>query len=128
MLNFGHTFSHAIESALDNNLKNKKETLRHGEAVGLGMLCEIFYAYGKNKVFYKTRDLLALYSLPINLKKININKSFFKKEIFKFIFLDKKKIGVYPRYINIKKVGSPKIAELKDNNKIRETIEDVLFR
>jgi hypothetical protein len=42
--------------------------------------------------------------------------------------LDKKKIGVYPRYINIKKVGSPKIAELKDNNKIRETIEDVLFR
>tara|TARA_B110001450_G_scaffold107585_1_gene101851 strand:- start:347 stop:1390 length:1044 start_codon:yes stop_codon:yes gene_type:complete len=128
MLNFGHTFSHAIESALDNNLKNKKETLRHGEAVGLGMLCEIFYAYGKNKVFYKTRDLLALYSLPINLKKIDINKSFFKKEIFKFIFLDKKKIGVYPRYINIKKVGSPKIAELKDNNKIRETIEDVLFR
>ena len=128
MLNFGHTFSHAIESALDNNLKNKKETLRHGEAVGLGMLCEIFYAYGKNKVFYKTRDLLALYSLPINLKKIDINKSFFKKEIFKLIFLDKKKIGVYPRYINIKKVGSPKIAELKDHSKIRETIEDVLFR
>ena len=35
MLNFGHTFAHAIESALDNNLKNKKETLRHGESSGL---------------------------------------------------------------------------------------------
>ena len=28
MLNFGHTFAHAIESSLDNNLSNKGEILR----------------------------------------------------------------------------------------------------
>mgnify|MGYP000158453936 FL=1 len=39
----------------------------------------------------------------------------------------KKKIGKHPRYINIKKVGCLKIAELKDLSKIRETIKDVLF-
>ena len=127
MLNFGHTFAHAIESALDNNLKNKKETLRHGEAVGLGLLCEIFYANGKNKIFYKIKNLLDLYSLPVNLKKININESFFKKEIFKFIFYDKKKIGKHPRYINLQKIGNPKIDELKNHNRIRQTLENVLF-
>lgn len=127
MLNFGHTFSHAIESALDNNFKGKKKTLRHGEAVGIGMLCEIFYAYGKNELFYKIKSLLKLYSLPTNLKKININESFVKKEIFKFIFLDKKKIGKHPRYINVKKIGSSKIADLDDSSRIIKTIEDVLF-
>ena len=50
------------------------------KAVGLGLLCEIFYANGKNKIFYRIKNLLDLYSLPVNLKKININKSFFKKE------------------------------------------------
>ena len=53
MLNFGHTFAHAIESSLDNNLSNKTEILRHGEAVGLGLLCEIYYKNGKIKFFTK---------------------------------------------------------------------------
>ena len=38
-LNFGHTFAHAIEMSL--NFKGKKDFIQHGEAVGLGMLCEI---------------------------------------------------------------------------------------
>ena len=127
MLNFGHTFAHAIESALDNNIKNKKEILRHGEAVGLGLLCEIFYSNGKNKIFYKVRDLLSLYSLPINLKNIDINKNFLIKEIFKFIFYDKKKIGKFPRYINLQKIGNSKIDELRNHERIIQTIENVLF-
>ena len=127
MLNFGHTFAHAIESSLDNNLTNEKEILRHGEAVGLGLLCEIYYTHGKNKIFYQTRNLLDLYSLPTNLKFIKINKSLLKKEIFKYIFLDKKKIGKFPRYINLKNIGNPKISELSNNTKIKNTIENVLF-
>ena len=43
-LNFGHTFAHSIEMSLKS--KNK-EHLRHGEAVGLGLLCEIYYANNK---------------------------------------------------------------------------------
>ena len=46
-LNFGHTFAHAIEMATEKHLK--KEFLRHGEAVGLGMLAEIYYANKKKK-------------------------------------------------------------------------------
>ena len=89
-LNFGHTFAHAIEMSLEKN-KNK-DTIRHGEAVGIGMLCEIFYAKGENKNFYLTKEILNLYNLPLNLKKI-VNSSIIdkiKKDIFKNIFLIKK--------------------------------------
>lgn len=127
MLNFGHTFAHAIESSLDKNLNNKKEILRHGEAVGLGLLCEIYYQNGKNKTFYQVKDLLNLYSLPTNLKSVDIKKNLLKKEIFKFIFFDKKKIGKFPRYVSLKRIGYPKIADLRDNQKINKTIENVLF-
>lgn len=127
MLNFGHTFAHAIESSLDNNLTTRAEILRHGEAVGLGLLCEIYYKNGKNKIFYQIRNLLDLYSLPINLKFIKMNKSLLKKEILKYIFLDKKKIGKYPRYISLKNIGNPKISELSNITKIKKTIENVLF-
>ena len=127
MLNFGHTFAHAIESSLDNNLTNRAEILRHGEAVGLGLLCEIYYKNGKNKIFYQIKDLLDLYSLPTSLKSIKMNKSLLKKEIFKYIFFDKKKIGKFPRYISLKNIGDPKISELSNNTKIKKTIENVLF-
>ena len=101
--------------------------MRHGEAVGLGLLCEIYYQNGENKIFHQIKDLLNLYSLPTNLKFSKINKSFLKKEIFKFIFFDKKKIGKFPRYISLKKIGYPKISELKNNQRIKKTIENVLF-
>ena len=127
MLNFGHTFAHAIESSLDNNLSNQKEILRHGEAVGLGLLCEIYYTHGKNKIFYEIKNLLNLYLLPTNLKFIKINKNLLKKEIFRYIFLDKKKIGKFPRYISLKSIGNPKISDLSNNTKIKKTIDNVLF-
>ena len=47
-LNFGHTFAHAIEMAFDKN--NRNEVLRHGEAVGLGILCEVYYANKNNRI------------------------------------------------------------------------------
>ena len=48
-LNFGHTFAHAIEMSLKSKYK---EYLRHGEAVGLGLLCEVYYSFGRNKLFF----------------------------------------------------------------------------
>ena len=56
-----------------------------------------------------------------------MNKSLLKKEIFKYIFLDKKKIGKFPRYIGLKNIGRPKILELSNNTKIKNTILNVLF-
>ena len=107
----------------------KGDILRHGEAVGIGMLCEIYYAEGKSKNFDLVKNLLDLYSLPTNILTVSKNKN--KKQIinsiYKNIFLDKKRIGKFPRIISIRKINSPKIVEMKSLDKIRETITRVLF-
>jgi 3-dehydroquinate synthase len=123
-LNFGHTFAHAIEMSL-----NKNDIIRHGEAVGIGLLSEIYYHGKKNKNFILTEKILRLYDLPVNLNEFYNNKykNIIKKKIFNNIFLDKKRIGKYPRYIKLLDVGKTKIDELKNYNKIRETIQTVIF-
>lgn len=125
-LNFGHTFAHAIEMSLKGK---KTDILRHGEAVGLGMLCEIYYFEGKSKKFYTLKNLLEHYQLPTDLSSFRIEKNkFLKKDIFKNIFLDKKKIGRYPRVIRLMNIGRSKVAEMKDNNKIMKTINELILR
>ena len=126
-LNFGHTFAHAIEMALDK--KNKPDKIRHGEAVGIGILCEIFYANGKNKEFYLTKKILESYNLPTNISKF-INKKEIKNlknKIYANIFLDKKRINKNPRYINLEGLGKTKMSEMKNFKKIKKTIKEVIF-
>lgn len=122
-LNFGHTFAHAIEMALQTK---KNDIIRHGEAVGIGMLCEIFYTEGKSKNFIKLKKQLENFGLPFNIQSLikRNQKMQLKKEIYKNIFLDKKKVSKYPRIISIK---SLKIIEMKSNKKIKETIEKIIF-
>ena len=125
-LNFGHTFANAIEMTIKS--KNK-DIIRHGEAVGIGMLCEIYYSEGKSRKYYFIKKLLEKYNLPTNINlfvKIK-NKQKICREVYKNIFLDKKKIGKYPRCIKILKLGKSKIIEMRNNDKIRKTIDKVLF-
>ena len=125
-LNFGHTFAHAIEMAI----KSKKEdVIRHGEAVGIGMLCELYFTNGKSKLFFLLKSLLKKYALPTNIKKFikNRNKKTISDQIFGYIFLDKKKINRFPRCIKISRIGEPKIIEMRKNNRIKQTINRVIF-
>jgi 3-dehydroquinate synthase len=127
-LNFGHTFAHAIEMAL--NFKNKKDFIQHGEAVGLGILCEIFYSNSKkNNLYFRVKNILDSYLLISDLKKklpININKTDLHKKIFLNIFLDKKKIGIYPRYISLKRIYKSSVAEIDNMSKLNETIYNLI--
>ena len=126
-MNFGHTFAHAIEMATE--FLFTKECYRHGEAVGLGILCELKYSNKKkNKIFKDTIHLLEEYKLPIKLdmKIFNNKKQILLNTIYKNIFLDKKKISRYPRYISLKKIYQPKIKELDNNDLILQTINNLL--
>jgi len=123
-LNFGHTFAHSIEMATEK--LSGKEIIRHGEAVGIGMLCEIFLANKKkNQIFILTEDLLEKYNLPSNLNNLSFkfSKQKFVDEIYKGVFLDKKKISRYPRYISLRKIYQPRIEEIEDTVGILETIK-----
>ena len=124
-LNFGHTFAHAIEMALQSKTG---DIIRHGEAVGIGLLCEIYYCEGKSKSFKLVKNLLSKYNLPTNIKKFKKkNQKKLVKEIYKNIFLDKKKINRFPRCIDINNFGKPEVIEMKNNLKITETIENIIF-
>ena len=80
---------------------SKKDNIRHGEAVGIGMLCEIYYEKKKKeKIFKITKSLLENYKLPtgLSIKNISSNKTNLQNTIYKNIFLDKKgliKIKIY---------------------------------
>jgi 3-dehydroquinate synthase len=43
-LNFGHTIGHAVETY---SLINDKDSLSHGEAIAIGMICESYLSYKK---------------------------------------------------------------------------------
>ena len=125
-LNYGHTFAHAVEMSIKSK---KKDIIRHGEAVGVGMLCEIYYSEGKSKKYYFVKNLLEKYNLPSNIRQfVKIkDKKKICHEVYKNIFLDKKRIGKYPRCIKILKIGKSKIIEMRNNKKIKKTIDKVLF-
>jgi 3-dehydroquinate synthase len=120
-LNFGHTFAHAMEMATEKIFK--KEILRHGEAVGIGVLAEIYYAKkGISKIYKTVEKLLKIYNLPVKIqcsKKLLPN---IQNQIYTNLFLDKKRINSIPRYIKLNQLGNVGIDDLKDDTLINETI------
>lgn len=121
-LNFGHTFAHSIEISTDH--KNK-DYFRHGEAVGLGILCELFYANQKNSLINITLRLLKKYNLPIMINPNDFNKDL-SKNIYKNLYKDKKRISKHPRYIKLNKINKGQISELDDHEKIIDTIDMII--
>ena len=111
------------------SLDKSNDVIRHGEAVGIGLLSEIYYYGGKNKNFLLTRKILRQYNLPTNIKNF-FNKKYnnvIKNKIYSNIFLDKKKINQYPRYIKLLGIGKTQISELRDFKKIIKTIKEVII-
>jgi len=129
-LNFGHTFAHAMEMTTDKYLK--KDFLRHGEAVGLGMLCEIMMSQNTNRknnsnsLYYMTKQLLEKYNLPTKLKIPNKLNRKIHSGIYGGVFLDKKIKNKYPRFISLKKICSPTIEEIKDFGALNDSIYKII--
>ncbi len=123
LFNYGHTFGHALES-----LDKSNDVIRHGEAVGIGLLSEIYYYDGKNKNFLLTKKILRQYNLPTNIKNF-FNKKYnnvIQNKIYRNIFFDKKKINQYPRYIKLFDCEII-VSELRDFGKIIKTIKEVMI-
>ncbi len=81
ILNFGHTFGHAIESAAEFKV-------RHGECVVYGIVAELYLS---NKIGVLSRKKLTRYlELPgrFNLKNVLINLDF--EKVYENMYVDKK--------------------------------------
>ncbi|WP_343189421.1 3-dehydroquinate synthase [Buchnera aphidicola] len=102
LLNFGHTFGHAIESYFNY------EKWLHGEAVSLGMVVASyiseFLGYLKHSSVNRIINLLKKVGLPVNLPK---DVSYFS--YFPYIIRDKKNTNGIVKFILPLSLGKAKI-------------------
>ena len=104
VLNFGHTFGHAIESC-------SGYTLLHGEAIGIGMIYANKIAQKMGKQSPETDQmigrLLERFELPIELPK-----DMTVEDLLPYIVRDKKKSGEEISFIIAPEMGKYEIAKL----------------
>lgn len=105
ILNFGHTIGHAVESYFLQS--NYKETLTHGEAIVVGMICECYLSeklvgFSTEKSKKVAEKLLDLYP------KVNLNQSDFE-EIKSYLIHDKKNENGQVNFVLLKDYGVPAI-------------------
>ena len=71
ILNYGHTFGHALEAA------TRYQQLLHGEAVSIGMLCASRLAQSLGMVdaqfTARQRDLLTAFGLPVEVPSVDMD-------------------------------------------------------
>tara|TARA_B100000700_G_C15030996_1_gene850511 strand:- start:807 stop:1922 length:1116 start_codon:yes stop_codon:yes gene_type:complete len=102
ILNFGHTFAHGFEGAA-----NFSKKMNHGEAVLLGMMTAIEFAYKKKIFNFKDYIMIKKHYLDLNLP-MNIKKKFTSNKIDKIISFmkkDKKNFNEKINLILLKKIG-----------------------
>tara|TARA_B100001113_G_scaffold61208_1_gene46595 strand:- start:326 stop:1408 length:1083 start_codon:yes stop_codon:yes gene_type:complete len=113
LLNFGHTFGHAIEAS-----KNYKGIL-HGEAVSIGMnIASAISAdnqYISDKDYCEIEDTLIAFGLPTLVPK-NISTT----NLMKHINHDKKKMSGKNRFVLLKGIGNAFISNKLDNKYLKE--------
>ena len=102
LLNFGHTFGHAIEA---------KYKMSHGEAISLGIVLAInlsskFGYLDDNSTIVRITNLLSKFSLPIDINKYN------KKSLMYYVTKDKKSRGKYVDFIVLNSIGSAEVKSL----------------
>ncbi len=113
LLNFGHTFGHAIEAS-----KNYKGIL-HGEAVSIGMnmasAISADYQYISDEDYCEIEDTLISFGLPTVIpEKITT------ENLMKHVNHDKKKISGKNRFILLKGIGNAFISDNLENKYLKE--------
>lgn len=103
LLNFGHTVAHALEQCTHYRLP-------HGEAVALGMLSEMFYAYESGILSFhlinRTKNLLHRLGLSLKIPYTTHREEFIQS-CWKTMSFDKKSFQRKPRFVMIRDIASP---------------------
>ena len=120
ILNFGHTFGHALETIGNNKLYT------HGEAVALGMLAATKLSESISdldpKVFDRVHSTIKNTGIKVKLKK-----KIFPKKLIKLMQSDKKKNNSQLKFILLEKIGEAKIKSISNEMTIENAIKNSLF-
>ena len=100
ILNFGHTFGHAIE---------KIAGISHGNAVSLGMVSAARFSFGKG--FLSENDLQRIINLLEQLK-LPVSHNYNMSQIFDVLKKDKKREQDHIHFVLLKNIGQAVVEEL----------------
>lgn len=118
VLNFGHTFGHAIESL---SYQSPKPYL-HGEAISIGMVAEAklseFLGYLTHKEVLEIEDTFKNYKLPVRLA-FDVQL----EDIIKKISSDKKNSNSKINWSLLKKIGSGNFDQVVSQEQIKEALQ-----
>ena len=103
ILNFGHTFGHAIESLTEYS------QFVHGEAVAIGMVLATKLSHSAGKcskdVLRRLEALLKNLGLPVDMPALN------SSAVIKSLYHDKKTVENKIKFILVKEIGSIEIVD-----------------
>jgi 3-dehydroquinate synthase len=114
VLNYGHTFGHALETLLDY------QGLAHGEAVAIGMAMAANFAVAGGELDAATaarqRDLLSALGLPVTIAGADPDR------VLSLMSRDKKASGGELRLVVPREIGRVEIRKVADTARIRAAI------
>jgi 3-dehydroquinate synthase len=117
LLNFGHTFAHAIESAAGLG------SILHGEAVSVGMLLAFDFSVDlglcASREAARVRDHLAGAGLPVSLAETGVDRS----ALLPLIGADKKNEGGQLRLILTRGIGEAFLARDVSAERLSQFLE-----
>ncbi|CAN2199790.1 AroB 3-dehydroquinate synthetase [Candidatus Nanopelagicaceae bacterium] len=121
ILNYGHTFGHAIERVSDY-------AIRHGEAVSIGMIfiAELSLAQGliDEEMVQRHRSVLRTLGLPTSLS--NVPGATNWESLYSAMSLDKKARGTSIRFVALKEIGECTRIEGVTEEELKSAYEKVL--
>jgi 3-dehydroquinate synthase len=100
LLNFGHTFGHAIE---------KISGISHGQAVSLGMIIAARFSHNLGYLSFEANERIK--NLLLHLK-LPVKGDFNHEKLIKAILKDKKRTAERIAFILLTKIGEAKVAEI----------------
>ncbi|MGH2831202.1 MAG: bifunctional shikimate kinase/3-dehydroquinate synthase [Solirubrobacteraceae bacterium] len=113
VLNLGHTVGHALEVATGY------ERLRHGEAVGLGLLAALRLS-GTSKLRDQVQALLSAHNLPVSIQGIGV------QEVIAALALDKKRTGTHVPFVLVHAPGDVRPGGEVDEQDLQSAINELI--
>lgn len=114
VLNLGHTVGHAIEAATGYR------RYRHGEAVGLGLLCALRLS-GREPLRVEVAELLAARGLPVRLENVDVDAG----AIVELVARDKKRRGGRVPFVLLEAPGQVTPGHEIAESDLRAAIEEL---
>jgi shikimate kinase/3-dehydroquinate synthase len=112
VLNLGHTIGHAIEAATGY------ERYRHGEAVGIGLLCALRLS-GREALREEVRALLEARALPLAFEGTSV------EDVLEFVQRDKKRRGGRLPFVLVEDAGAVTPGHEVPEHEVRAAVEEV---